>query len=83
MPYGSLMGQNSPELQLISSRWQLHCKPKFNDAFDVDQVSMNDCELLETKDTLHHFRSTDPAKPVHTGFLKGKQKNNMKQNTMG
>lgn len=55
---GSLMqlGENSLELHQISSNGQMHSKPKFNHLFGADHVSMNNCQLLETNQTLLHFR---------------------------
>lgn len=44
------------ELQPISSKGQTHSEPKSNQLFGADHVSMNYCQLLETKYTLLHFR---------------------------
>lgn len=54
-PPDAELGRNSPELQPTSSRGQLHCEPKFKDAFDTDHISKNDCQLPETKYPLYYF----------------------------
>lgn len=34
----------------------MYSEPKSNNVFGVDHISMNDCQLLETKYTLLHLR---------------------------
>lgn len=73
------VGENSLELQPIWSRGQMHSEAKSNQLFGADHVSTNDCQLLETKYNLFHFRVLIHLSSTKLFFFKGKLKNNKEQ----